>query len=1213
MAAAVVGGMVASGVIKMVIKQIGSAIVGKIKLHKNLKKDLQKMKMTLESVEAALRDAERRSITDSSALLWVNRLKDAMYDISDMLDDFESDTQNLLGALRKKINMPDKMKKMQEHLQKITKDHQNYSVPPETRTSEQQVPDIRENAGNVEEAGIIERTQEKLEILDRLLGSTTEGTTFAPIWGFGGIGKTTLARSVYNHPEFIKHSRVWVYVSEIFDLKKIGNTIVSQLSEQHSQQIPDLHSINICLQKLLAEKKNILIILDDLWEKKPFQLEKLKAMLKQGEGCKVTVVVTTRDVGIANEIGTVQPYNLPQLTDQMCWEVMKQKCKFETRHDKERLEPIGRDIAKKCKGVALAAQSLGHMLKSKSYGEWNSVRTNHIWNLPTSIDASSRNEVLGSLLLSYNFMPPYLKLCFAYCAIYPKGHNIMKDDLIHQWIALEFVEPSSTFSNWQLGGSYVMQLLEMSFLQHSKADARTMIQRVNDVTLFTMHDLVHDLARSVIADEVNLAGPNCRYAWITDCTKPIKSSTISHGKLRALHIVDHDPWTYQFHCDAYSPAKYVRILDISIVCLKELPDSIGQLKQLRYLSAPNICDGTNLRCIGMLRKLNYLNLRCCEKLSALPESIHELDGLMHLDLSGCKSLKELPHSFGKLKELLYLDLSFCQDVVGIPEALADLTKLQHLGLTACKNLRGLPEVIGNLTELRYLNLSGCMHHIFDKSSTDQTKSFIDCICNLPNMEHLDLSCNGHPLISIPDSASCLRKLVLNDCSQVDRLPECVAKMDPRSLFGLLPTFFVSTDDTKCNTNLGLLEHANPDELQVEELENVKSREEAHSIKLSEKQRIGQLILAWNSRGKRSVDDMELLRELVPPTTLQKFVIYGYTSISFPNWVMSIGNYLPNVVQMEMVDLPNCNSLPPIATLPNLRVLTLKDMVSLEDWNTTYSSGEDGVNELIFRKLEEVDIVNCPKLRITPHLPRAATWIIKGSDNVLISWAESMSHNGISSSSSPGVSTNLTVEDSKVPLHQWRLLHHLPALSGLHIEHCSDLTSSQEITWALQSLKSLTLELSAESKLSEWVGELTYLQQLVIMRYPKLDELPDNMRQLKQLQSLTLDTCQSMRQLPLWLRELTSLKKLVISNCSAITTLPNSIEQLTNLQELKIPACLNLKPWLEAEENKTKLAHIVQKNICFNSPSPPTPRGVAIPASRRSCPLRWPLLRRKIRK
>ena len=150
--------------------------------------------------------------------------------------------------------MPDKMKKMQERLQKITQDRQNYCLPPESHTNEQQVPDIRVNAGNMKEAEIIGRTDEKMEILARLSESTTEGTTFVPIWGFGGIGKTTLARSVYNDPQFEKHSRVWVYVSQIFDLKKIGNTIISQLSRQQSQQILDLHSINIHLQELLGRR-----------------------------------------------------------------------------------------------------------------------------------------------------------------------------------------------------------------------------------------------------------------------------------------------------------------------------------------------------------------------------------------------------------------------------------------------------------------------------------------------------------------------------------------------------------------------------------------------------------------------------------------------------------------------------------------------------------------------------------------------------------------------------------------------------------------------------------------------------------------------------------------------------------------------------------------------------------------------------------------------
>lgn len=849
------------------------------------------------------------------------------------------------------------------------------------------------------------------------------------------------------------------------------------------------------------------------------------------------------------------------------------------------------------------------MLKSRPYGEWNSVKTNHILDLSPSTNASSGHEVLGSLLLSYNLMPPYFKLCFAYCSIFPKGHNMIKEELIYQWIALGFVEPSSTSSSWQLGETYVTQLLAMSFLQHSKVDTKRLYGRKKKITLFTMHDLVHDLARSVMADEFNLAGPNCRYACLTDCTKPLKSYTTSPEKLRALHIVDHG---YEFHRDAYSPAKYVRVLDLSTNHLKKLPYSIGQLKQLRYLSAPNIgYNQKNLRCIGMLRKLNYLDLRGCDQLSTLPKSIGEMEGLMYLDLSGCQRLRELQHSFVKLKELVYLNLSNCSDVVGIPEALSDLTKLQHLGLSACQKLRGLPEVIGNLTELRYLDLSGCMHNIFDCSSTDQIESFIDRICTLPNMEHLDLSCHGFSPISIPESASHLRKLLLNGCYRVPKLPECVATMDRQSLFGLfLPKFCVIEDGTKCNTNLGLLEHINPDELKIQRLEKVKSREEARSIRLSEKQRIGELTLEWNPQAKRSVEDMDLLRELVPPPTLYKFVIDGYISVSFPDWLMSIGNYLPNVVQMEMVDLPNCNSLPPLAQLPNLRVLTLENMDNLEEWNTTYSSGEDGVTELMFWKLDEVNIHCCPKLRIKPHLPRAASWSIRESDNVLISWPES-SHNGASASYSLlGVSTNLTVESSEVPLHQWRLLHHLPALSDLHIKYCSDLTSSPEITWALQSLESLKMKNSAHSKLSEWVGELTSLGQLTIEEYDDLEELPDNMRQLKQLQSLTL-TCCGLKQLPQWLGEFNFLKKLRILDCDAITTLPNSIQQLTNLQELEIANCPNLKRWYKAEENKTKLAHIEQKNIRF--PRIYARRGAAITVSHSSRPLWWPLLRMKIRK
>lgn len=115
------------------------------------------------------------------------------------------------------------------------------------------------------------------------------------------------------------------------------------------------------------------------------------------------------------------------------------------------------DIAKKCGGVALAAQALGCMLESKDLNVWTEINNSDIWN-----ESSEDNGgVLPSLKLSYERMQPQLRICFSYCAIFPKGHNIAEDDLIHQWIALSFIKPSK-------GKEYIRQLLGMSFLHVSK-------------------------------------------------------------------------------------------------------------------------------------------------------------------------------------------------------------------------------------------------------------------------------------------------------------------------------------------------------------------------------------------------------------------------------------------------------------------------------------------------------------------------------------------------------------------------------------------------------------------------------------------------------------------------------------------------------------------------------------------------------------------------
>jgi hypothetical protein len=99
------------------------------------------------------------------------------------------------------------------------------------------------------------------------------------------------------------------------------------------------------------------------------------------------------------------------------------------------------------------------------------------------------------------------------------------------------------------------------------------------------------------------------------------------------------------------------------------------------------------------------------------------------------------------------------------------------------------------------------------------------------------------------------------------------------------------------------------------------------------------------------------------------------------------------------------------------------------------------------------------------------------------------------------------------MHQWTLLHHLPALPELCIKDCSDLTSSPEINRA---------------QLLDWLGHLT------------------------------------------------SLKKLDFWNCKNIESLPESIQRLTKLEKLCIAGCPSLQQWCETEENEMKLAHIKEK-------------------------------------
>ncbi|KAL6622395.1 hypothetical protein ACP70R_032274 [Stipagrostis hirtigluma subsp. patula] len=707
------------------------------------------------------------------------------------------------------------------------------------------------------------------------------------------------------------------------------------------------------------------------------------------------------------------------------------------------------------------------------------------------------------------------------------------------------------------------------------------------------------------------------YLNLSGCSE-IRELPESFGKLKNLAHVDFSKCVHVTGVSKFlENLTQLQYLDLSFCTnIGEAPQALGRLTKLQYLnlSCSSYLEGrSDCDVLSTLINLEHLDLSSTEVLSleSLPEALGSFTKLKYLNMSGCTRLRALPRSFGRLTNLVHLDFSKSPRSMlrDIPEALSSLTKLRYLNLSGYgweygtgPVLQGLPGMIGKLTELRYLNLSGCVDYIYDPEKQGREErdriigSFLDTISTLSHLEHLDLS-DTLRLRTIPDSFCSLRKLHTLDltcCLELQRLPENITDMESlkflivkacesldMSSLGIsksliqLPHFPVHAAEGDQSSNLVLLKDVAPPDLEISGLENVKSVQETQIIELRKKQSIVKLTLDWTGGKKRHVEDMDLLTGLTPPSSLQMFELRGYNSVSFPEWVMGIANYLPNLIRLQLTGLSQCSSLPPLGQLPNLiylgleamprvtkidkdfcggekaffqlKELSMSNMENLETWIAAYSSGV--VDEFMFPNLTILRIDGCHKLRVSPRPPKVyRCWQIKDSDDVLLQWGENVSHT--SSSTSSALVQSLAVESCMVPMHQWKLLHHLPALESLKIKDCNDLSCPSDMAGVLSSLRELVLDsCRGMTSLPEWVGDLTSLSRLFI------------------------NNCSGIQVLPERLGDLASLQLLDITNCPGIASLPESIQRLTNLQRLFISGCPALRSWCESEENMTKIGHI----------------------------------------
>ncbi|KAK4580608.1 hypothetical protein RGQ29_024305 [Quercus rubra] len=778
------------GVAVKVLELLGSVTYQELSSAWGVRSDLTKLERTVKTIEAVLLDAEEKQARDHRLSIWLGELKDVLQDAENVLDEFQyrilqKEVMKRHGSTSKKVSnlfsssnplavrfeMAHKIKNIRKRVDEIAAEKDKFNLAQGLEDRKLNMQEMRDMTHSfVDPSDVIGRDDDREKIIHLLMEQAAgRNVSVIPIVGIGGLGKTTLAKLVYNDERVARHFqlRKWVCVSEDFDVRSLIIEILKSPADSIDENL-SIDQLQILLRELLKDKK-FLLVLDDVWNDDHNKWIELKSLLLGG--CKGSkIIVTTRKRSVATIMGTVTTYNLDGLSQEYCLSLFK---KLAFKEGEENLYPnlleIAEEIVEKCKGVPLAVRTLAGILYSKvDEREWKFVRDNEIWNLE-----QKQGDILPALKLSYNQLPLHLKQCFAYCSLFPKDYVFKSYLLVQFWMAHGLLQsPDNENQDLEdIGDLYIKELMSRSLFQDVYEDGLF-------TYFFKMHDLVHDLAISIAKGECSvvtktstLAAEVCHLS-ILESGQEVTTQLEKLSKVQTIIFQTGQSMSILKAC--ISRFKYLRMLDFRDSSFEMLPNSIGSLKHLRYLDL-----------IGN------------DRIKQLPDSICKLYSLQTLLLGACSNLERLPKGIRDIISLRFLMVTTKHTCLS-EKAIGCLDSLRFLAIADCENLKCMFEGMeGRLTYLRTLVVYGCpslttlslsIRHL----TALETLTIMDCKeLSLTEMEGEDnqdlklslqkLKIGGLPKLEVlpqwlQGSANTLQQLWIGECENLKALPEWLPRL-----------------------------------------------------------------------------------------------------------------------------------------------------------------------------------------------------------------------------------------------------------------------------------------------------------------------------------------------------------------------------------------------------------------------------------------------------
>ncbi|KAI8025302.1 putative disease resistance protein [Camellia lanceoleosa] len=558
---------------------------------------------------------------------------------------------------------------------------------------------LRRSYTHIVEEDVVGTEEDVKAVVDLLVKENTNYRVVS-IWGMGGLGKTTLAKTVYKHIKISRRFKcvAWAYISEQCNTREVLKGILIKLlspSDEEREAIGRLNPDEL-LRKLhqVQSEKKCLVILDDIWQDADW--DSLSPGFPNTTQVGSKILLTTRNENVAKHVDQqCVLYKLRHLTEKESWELFEKKI-FLRRNEgftlnTEMIE-LGQAMVKHCGGVPLAIVVLGGLLATKcTLNDWKEVNENisYVLGKGTGRAGVPITEILA---LSYQDLPYHLKACFLYLSHLPEDHDIRAKKLIQMWMAEGIVSPSSIPTQVELkektmldvGMSYLGELVQRCMVQVELTSFRKRIK------LCRLHDLMRDLCLLKAKEEnflkiVRIKAFGHQLAW-ADSAPPSSSTTIR--RLAVYYLDDHDANFIEMKnhnhirsCQFYS---FGHALESSgWQKLKLLLKGLTLLTVLdleRIITPEGVLSGRGKkfpRAIGNLIYLKYLSIRDSD-IRSLPSSIGNLGFLQTLDLRAEWSLR-IPNVLWRLKQLRHLYLPCFIELSCIGKLRLDgLSKLETL-------------------------------------------------------------------------------------------------------------------------------------------------------------------------------------------------------------------------------------------------------------------------------------------------------------------------------------------------------------------------------------------------------------------------------------------------------------------------------------------------------------------------------------------------------